>query len=264
MKQFFSIFILMCSIAVAYGQVTLQKSYNYSTTVIKLETLGYKYYLMDVPNAQCRIYNMDHSIFKTINCTVPNNNYLADIKFVSESLFNTDSQIEILYTYYKYVSGTTPYYIYGTRIVSENGNNLLSIDGAQYNYINKTGEKEYKLFSYCFDYSVFPEKVWTNIYNLGGTFVNSSYISANKSDVLLDAFPNPATDSIQLKYVLPENVKSARLNIIDLNGKAVKNYQIDGHTDYLSLQVNDLSSGVYLYFIEYDNLRSPSKKIVIQ
>jgi len=62
MKQLLSTFILMCSFAVVYGQITLQKTYNYSTAVVKLETLGYKYYLMDVPANQVRIYNMDHSI----------------------------------------------------------------------------------------------------------------------------------------------------------------------------------------------------------
>jgi hypothetical protein len=53
------------------AQVTLEKKYDYSTSVVEFETLGYKYYLMDVPNGQCRIYNMDHSLFKTINCNVP-------------------------------------------------------------------------------------------------------------------------------------------------------------------------------------------------
>ena len=89
MKQIFSTLILLFSIATLHGQITLQHTYNYSTAVVKLETLGYKYYLMDVPTKQVRIYNMDHSLFKTINCTVPNGYFLADIKFVSENLFTT-------------------------------------------------------------------------------------------------------------------------------------------------------------------------------
>jgi hypothetical protein len=150
----------MFSIIIVYGQITLQKTYNYSTAVVKLETLGYKYYLMDVLASQVRIYNMDHSIFKTINCSVPNGYYLADIKYVSENLFNSDSQIELAYTYYKYVpTSTSYYYIYGAKVINESGSNLLSIDGAQYIYVNKTGETEYKLFAYCYDYSVSPEKV---------------------------------------------------------------------------------------------------------
>jgi hypothetical protein len=76
--------------------VTLEKKYDYSTAFVKLETQGYKYYLMDMPNAQCRIYNLGHSLYKTINCSVPNNCYLADIKYISEKVFDSDAGLELL------------------------------------------------------------------------------------------------------------------------------------------------------------------------
>jgi len=265
MKHILLTFILMISIVAVYGQITLQKTYNYSTSVVKLETLGYKYYLMDVPASQVRIYNIDHSLFKTINCSVPSGYYLADIKYVSENLFNSDSQIELAYTYYKYVpTSTSYYYIYGAKVINESGSNLLNIDGAQYIYVNKTGETEYKLFAYCFDYSIFPEKVWTNIYSLTGSLVSALNILGNQPDNFLNAYPNPAIDIIRVDYALPDDIKSARLNILDSSGKTVKNFLVDGHSDHLALNVNDLSSGIYHYYIEYDNQRTISKKIVVQ
>ncbi len=264
MKQILSTLVLMFSIAALYGQITLQKTYNYSATVVKLETLGYKYYLMDVPASQVRIYNMDHSLFKTINCSVPNGYFLADIKFVSENLFNADSQIELAYTYYKYVSTSTSYYyIYGAKVITENGTVLQPIDGAQYLYLNKTGDAEYKLFAYCFDYSVFPEKVWTNIYNISGSPVFSASISDKQQDVLLNAWPNPASEVIRLEYELPLNVKSASLNVYDTSGRKIKDFVIDSHSDHIAMNVNDLAAGTYLFNIEYDNIRTSAKKIVI-
>ncbi len=265
MKQILSTLILMFSIAVVYGQITLQKTYNYSTAVVKLETLGYKYYLMDVPASQVRIYNMDHSVFKTISCSVPNGYYLADIKYVSENLFNSDSQIELVYIYYKYVpTSSSYYYIYGAKVINESGSDLLSIDGARYINVNKTGETEYKLFAYCYDYSIFPEKVWTNIYGLTGSLVSALNISGSQPDYFLNAYPNPATDIIRVDYALPDDIKSARLNILDSSGKTVKNFLVDGHSNHLALNVNDLSSGIYHYYITYDNQRTISKKIVVQ
>lgn len=265
MKKILSTLILLFSIATLFGQITLQKTYNYSTSVTKLETLGYKYYLMDVPASQCRIYNMDHSLFKTINCTVPNGYFLADIKFVSENLFNSDSKIELAYTYYKYVSTSTSYYyIYGAKVITETGTVLQPIDGAQYLYVNKTGDTEYKLFAYCFDFSVTPEKVWTNIYNLPGVPVFSANISDKPQDVLMNAWPNPANEVIRLDYELPVNVKSASLNVYDTNGRKIKNFVIDGHSNHIAMDVIDLSAGTYLYNIEYDNQRTISKKIVVQ
>lgn len=264
MKQILSTLIFVFSIVALYGQISLQKTYNYSATVVKLETLGYKYYLMDVTASQVRIYNMDHSLYKTINCTVPNGYFLADIKFVSENLFNADAQIELAYTYYKYVSTSTSYYyIYGAKVITENGTVLQPIDGAQYLYLNKTGDAEYKLFAYCFDYSVSPEKVWTHIYNISGIPVFSASISDKQQDVLLNAWPNPASDIIRLEYELPVNVKSASLNLYDASGRKIKNFAIDSHSDHISMNVTDLTAGTYLYNIEYDNQRTSSKKIVI-
>lgn len=250
---------------IGYAQITLQKTYNYSTSVVKLETLGYKYFLMDVPNSQVRIYNMDHSIYKTVNCNLPNGYFLADVKYVSQNLFNADPQIEFVYTYYKYVStASSYYYIYGSKIISENGTNLQTIDGARYIYVNKTGDAEHKLFAYCFDYSVFPETVWTNIYNLSGSLVSALNISSQQTDSFLNAWPNPASEIIRLEYELPANIKSASLNVYDTNGRKVKNFQIDNHSDNIAMNVNDLATGTYLYNIEYDNQRTISKKIVVQ
>lgn len=245
------------------AQVTLEKKYDYSASVIKLETLGYKYYLMDVPKAQCRIYNLDHSVFKTINCSVPTNFYLSNIQLISENLFDNDAGLELVYTYYKY-NTEQQYYEYDSKIINDDGSEIQTIDGAQYIYVNKTDDNIYKLFAYCFDYSVFPEKVWTNIYSLPGTPVISAYLKNNKPDILLNVFPNPATETVKVAYSLPENVISGKLHLIDNTGRAVDEFIIDNHTNFLSLDISQFESGIYHYFVEYGKTRTPSKKLVIQ
>jgi hypothetical protein len=265
MKQILLTTLIVLTITSLFAQVTLQKTYDYSAAVVKLETLGYKYYIMDVPNSQCRIYNMDHSIFKTINCAVPGGYYLSDIKYISENLFNTDSKIELAYTYYQYVATTSSYYYnYGSKVVNESGTNLITIDGAQYIYAIQTGNTSYQFFAYCFDYAVYPEKVWTNIYSLPGTLVTATNIFGGQSAVSMNAYPNPATDIIKLDYDLPANVKSASLNVVNSNGRTVKNFMIDRHSDHLALSIGELSAGVYYYYIEYDNMHTLSKKMVVK
>ena len=254
--------IFLLFFATVNAQVTLDHSYNYSTAVVKLETLGYKYYLMDVPAGQCRIYNTDHSFFKTISCGVPSGFYLSDIKFLSEKLFDSDSGIELLCTFYKYNS-SKDYYEYDSKIINEDGSQMIFIDGAMYNYINKTDENTYKLFSYCYDFSVFPEKVWTNIYNLPGTVVSAFYLNVKSPEILLNAFPNPASNSLKVTYTLPENVTQGTLHLIDNSGRKVDQFIIDNHTDHLMLDVNRYQSGVYMYYIEYGNTKTPAKKIVV-
>ncbi len=259
--------ILTCLILLLFkassAQVSLNHTYNYSASVVKFETLGYKYFLMDIPNAQCRIYNTDHSLFRTINCDVPASFYLSDIKFLSEKLFDNDPGIELLYTFYKYNS-TLSYYEYDSKIINEDGSQIQFIDGGMYNYINKTDDFTYKLFSYCFDYSVTPEKVWTNIYNLPGMFVSAQYLNEKSPEILLNAFPNPASNSLKIAYTLPENVAQGTLHLIDNSGRLVERYIVDNHTDHLMLDVSRFKSGVYHYFVEFGNKKTGPKKLVIQ
>lgn len=262
MKQLLTTIILLASIALQ-AQVTLDKKYDYSTSVVKLETLGYKYYLMDVTLGQCRIYNTDHSLFKTINCNIPNGFYLSDLKFISEKTFDNDAGIELLCTYYTYNSAKA-YYEYNSKIINEDGSAMITITGSLYNYINKTGENIWKLFSYCYDYSVVPEKVWTNIYSLPGSPVVFSALNLNNPEVFLNAFPNPATQSLKVAYSLPKNVNQATLHLIDNTGKQVEQFVVDNHTDHLIIDVSRYQSGTYHYYLDYQNTKTQAKKLVVR
>lgn len=261
-KIFVSSFFLVFAF-VLNAQVTLEHTYNYSASLVEFETLGYKYYLMDVPNAQCRIYNMDHSLYKSINCPVPSGCYLFDVKFLSEKLFDTDSGIELLYSWYKYNAGSD-YYEYDSKIINENGSQIVFIEGALYNYINKTGESSYKLFSNCYDFSNFPEVVWTNVYKLPGTPVVNYVAFENDNKILLDAFPNPVSNTLKVNYNLPKNVSEGVLRLFDNSGRPVYHFIIDQFSDHLDFDVTPLASGVYFYFIEFEGTRSPSQKLVVQ
>ena len=141
---------------------------------------------------------------------------------------------------------------------------MIFIDGSLYNYVNKTGENTYKLFSYCYDYSVTPEKVWTNIYSLPGSPVVSALMNPKNPEITLNAFPNPATNALKVAYSLPENVTQATLHLIDISGKQVEQFMVDNHTDHLMLDVSRYQSGVYHYFIEYGHSRTESKKLIVK
>lgn len=263
MKKLISTCFFLALLIVSSAQVTFDKKYDYSTSVVKLETLGYKYYLMDVPNGQCRLYNTDHSLYKTISCNVSGGFYLYDIKFLSEKLFDSDSGIELLCTFYKYNTAQA-YYEYDSKIINDDGSQITFIDGALYNYINQTSENTYKLFSYCYDLSLTPEKVWTNIYSLPGTMVSAQLLNEKSPDILLNGYPNPASNSIKIAYSLPENVNLATLHLIDNSGRQVEQFTVDNHTDHLTLDVSRFQSGVYVYFIEYGNEKSAARKLVVR
>jgi hypothetical protein len=63
-----------------FAQPSLETVYSVSTNICRLEKAGDKYYAMDLANKQCRVYNLDHSLYRTINLTVPEGYYLFDIQ----------------------------------------------------------------------------------------------------------------------------------------------------------------------------------------
>ncbi|MBU2650972.1 MAG: hypothetical protein KKA81_08555, partial [Bacteroidetes bacterium] len=108
------------------SQISLENTYNVSAGVAWLELSGTKYYVMDVANSQCRIYNLDHSLWKTMSFSLPANNYLYDIQYVTQNIFDQDSEVECLVTYYEYIdNGSTQYYEYTTVVYNEDLQVLL-------------------------------------------------------------------------------------------------------------------------------------------
>ena len=148
-KNLSTVLLVFCSVLYVSGQIQLEHTYNYSANVTKINDTDYKYFLMDVEQNQCRIYNTDFTLFKTIVLDVPSGSYLYDIRFVSQTLFNLDNNIEILYTYYTWIitNETTQegYYEYYSKVINEQGTDLLNAPGVLYSYVKNTGQDELSL-----------------------------------------------------------------------------------------------------------------------
>lgn len=245
------------------AQISYEHTYTgVSAAYIKLPVAGYKYYVMDVANSQCRLYNNDHSLWKTINLSVPVNYYLCDIQFVTEDLFNTDNMIEMLYVSYNY-NTTLKYYTYDTRVVNENGTVLLSMPNAGYSYIYPA-ETGSKLLIWIYDFSVFPETVNTMVYSIPGklnTLMTKSPDELKSS--LRSAYPNPATSEVAIPYTLPSNVKQADLKLYSMNGKLLKSFTVDHTFNSILVKTGELPAGIYVYRIESNTYKSESFKLIV-
>ena len=137
--RLFLTLLLIITVNFASAQFALEKTYDFSLTASKINETEYKYYLMDVAKSECRIYNLDHSLWKTISISLPADYYLYDIKFVTQKLFNTDSNIELWYSAYNWVPvGNDGYYRYISKVIDEKGNALATIDNGAIAYLAKT------------------------------------------------------------------------------------------------------------------------------
>lgn len=216
---------------------------------------------MDVTQNQCRIYNTDHSLWKTINLLVPANNYLYDIKYVSEGLFTTDNGLCLAYIYYNY-NETGQYYTFTAHVVRENGTLLLSIPGCQYLVVQTLHNGATKLNAYIYDYSVWPNTVQTKVYSLPGSLVTNQS-NVRDGGPIQQAFPNPTSLSLTLPWVLPQQLNHANLHILDALGRRLRTIALKGSSGQLQLDVSGWPGGEYVYYIENSDYRTATGKFTL-
>lgn len=246
----------------SFSQITFEADYDHSGAYAQLAISGNKFYVMDVANSQCRIYNTDHTLWKTINLNVPANHYLYDIKYVSENLFTIDNSLSLCYTYYFY-DEVNQYYTYTTKIVKENGTELLSIPGGQYAYAFALPDEGTKFMVYAYDYSIYPYTVNTLIYELPGDIYTSMADIENPANNK-GAHPNPTKDFTIIPYQLPHGETRGLVVISNGQGMEVAHYPVEDQTGNLHIHTAGLPAGIYFYQIKAGNTTSKTGKLIVQ
>ena len=255
------VFLMMSNFS--FAQINLETSYDYSATYTNLANSGYKIYVMDVGNNQCRIYNTDHSLWKTINLNIPANNYLYDIKYVSEGLFTNDNTLSLAYIYY-YYDDVNQYYTYTAKVITESGTELLTIPGCQYLYAINIPDEGTKMVTYSYDYSIVFYTVETNFYDLPGELVSGTEGLMTQELGIKNAFPNPATDFSIIPYELPDGTAEGEIQILDMQGKIVQTFKVDNQFDHLRISTGQFPRGTYLYRLVAGNFSSKANKLLVK
>lgn len=259
MRNLSTLIILIYSVCFANAQITIENTYAYSTSVCEVNDADF-YFLMDIPENQCRIYNTNHELTKTINLSIPEGYYLTDIKFIGEGLFNSDALLELLYIYEKYISSETGnYFKYGLAVINEEGTSLLSLPNGGWADIKKVSNKN-KLLTYSYTYN--PEgyyNVSTNIYCIGSSTNASSYVSLEKSL----AYPNPTSDNITIETSQLSNLTKGRFDLYNASGAKVLTTPIYKDRNF-SLPAAHFPSGVYFYSIRNNSQVISTNKIIIR
>ncbi|MFA5816416.1 MAG: T9SS type A sorting domain-containing protein [Bacteroidales bacterium] len=247
----------------SHAQIVFEQSYPYSGTITQLEKEGPMFYLMDVTAKECRIYNLDYSLFKTIKLDVPTNRYLYDIQFVTQHLFDSDDGVELLYVFYQYVqTATSYYYIYTTRIADETGSLILDLPGCSWTVIKNISGSGSRMLNYVTDYSVYPYPVETRIYRLPGqiTGVETEAMQDFSGDRV---FPNPTSGLIRMHpggFNL--NDKSDWV-ILDSTGKLIARVPVSDPGNPVDLKSLGLVAGIYLVRMESKNYQTKFQQIVL-
>jgi len=94
-------------------------------------------------------------------------------------------------------------------------------------------------------------------YSLTGIEANAEKISVS------DVYPNPATGMVNIDYNL-SNASSASVKIVNLLGSVVKSVNLSGGSNKTSIDVSDLTQGVYFYSVLVDGNVYKTRKLIVK
>ena len=101
------------------------------------------------------------------------------------------------------------------------------------------------------------------IYSLCGTLPINYYDFSDQDKQFVKIYPNPASQQLNFNIVFPNNQEEFQLVIFDSNSKEKKRENISMLHGNYSLDVKNLSSGIYFYSLVSKNKVYQSGKFIL-
>jgi len=235
-----------------YSAPSLTLEHEYGSLVARtvLENSGEKYYTTQSPlNNQVKIYNADHSIWKTVDLPIPEEFYqVTEISNLSENKFNSDDLVEFTCGYkFDFFAFET---LFENRVLNENGLSLLTVPDAFYLRLNELPNLNNKIIGLMDFGGVLAQPRSGTVYNTGvlGT------TNFNKSNISIA--PNP----VKTEFTIFSTTAIVEVNIFDAIGKLILTKKASNLT---KIQVQNLSNGIYFAKMKADNNTQFTQKIII-
>ncbi|MDB5284971.1 MAG: hypothetical protein JWO06_4046 [Bacteroidota bacterium] len=280
-----SLLLIAFAIIVKFSsaQITFEHSYDSASLfnevgslyMINLEASGEKYVRISNSSDDSRktitIYNMDHSVWKSIDCrpmwisafsSIPNINYTnfstVSIMYISEHLFNTDDSLEFMITFgtstiaYTGVfnEAGTPLFITTSGSPIVNGN----IPHAMVPIYN-TSQGTKMIISF-FDGTA-------KVYSLGGSLTTIVHMLPQDNNGDFRLSPNPSSVATKVDFNLPEGEQNGVIKVSDLNGRDIREYRVDNTFHDLVISNTDLPSGTYIFSMFCNNHIASKKQVIV-
>lgn len=265
---------------ISFAQITLENTYdsimsNDNTKLyhVKLDVSGDKYVkvvenIYGTSNRKIVLYDMNHSIWKTIDISalpviddgMGNYVYYYYIFYLSENLFNTDSNVEFIY----YNSSGSAGYL---KVINELGVEQFSSDSA-YLFVNSPNLQDNgpifnstagtKMILHYFG-AINKAKV----FSLPGTYTGIQPVLGG-GESFVSAFPNPTNGQAKLDYKFPTGITTGIIKVYDSAGNLMKSFNVDNSFDNVLLSTADVNAGTYFYSLETTQSVSTKKLVVVK
>jgi hypothetical protein len=252
-----TVLALLTSISIN-AQISLENTYIGNTNAsslrfVNLSNSGDKFVLFEPALNQIKLYNLNHTIWKTVSIPVISGFTPQVVYNTSESLFNIDGQVEFLVQYNN--SSTFQYYI---KVFGETGTILLDAPNCFYNGISSTESNSFKL--------LLNDGINSNryVYSLPGTSSNLGLPNGGVTGQVGVSYPNPTSQFITLPYDLNETNSIGVMKIYDAYGQIIESLNVDNSFNSILLDLSNYSSGTYRYNITVNGVESISNSFIKQ
>lgn len=239
---------------------------NEALSMTHLSNSGDKYYRLDNASSTLIIYNLNFSIFKTIN--IPSGIAFPKIYAVSEDLFDTNNTTVEFLTVDLTSSGG--YVKPKVSILDELGNIIFQRDSCMINStgftINDWHNNNAFIVKVATGVKMILTKVYASpsttcdqfVYSLPGqlacqecvggitTLIQNPISISPTNETTLKIFPNPSDETTNIEYSLPQGQTNAELIVYSTDGKEVKRVQIDNFMNKIVLKNSEFAHGNYL------------------
>lgn len=246
-KLLFSVAIIATNFI--FGQITLQHSFPNTEFVYAYSQGNDMIYLSTTQDNKLKIYKPDFTLFKSVDLQLPAGyTALLDVDTfngpsfaISKHIFNTDDKYEFMILAYSQE--------YNRKLLLFNEDGQLIKD-----FHPNPSDKSYRWYYVFHDSSANINKILVNNYVNGyddQTDVYSLPTSALttkeiQSQGKLSAFPIPTNKTFN--FINPKNGAN-KIEIFDLTGKIVINKSFGVSENTISLDVENLPKGIYIYKI---------------
>lgn len=267
------------------AQISLEYSYGvceeFPVHITTLENSGDKYVVYDDVSYTLNLYNLNHTLFKTISIDTlaigvfpsyyPQGEGVF-VSYVKENLFDLDGQVEFVWQF----SGFDPALLQLkviSAIIDESGQPLAVFDSCY--IISDFSEFYQPIRNTTAGTKLFVENSVTSeyrVYSLPGTLtcnpcgsVSGLQDPTEQTEKLSSkVFPNPTNNTITIEYQLPKGTDSGVVKIYSNTAKEIRSYSIGKAFNTIQLSIGTFASGQYIYRVEaHDGSLISSGKFIV-
>lgn len=228
-----------------FSQINLEKTFSNNEKVTAISNNNDIAYISSTKDNKLVLYNADYSIKKIINVDMPADYSLRFIYNTTDTWYSVSKQIFNSDDNYEFVVEIRNNQQYKTLIIDENGKVLKDFHPNYSNFIqsvyyDKKSNKNKLIVD--FTTSNFTEN-YQEVYVLPTSSLSIEEVKTNSN---LQAFPNPAQSTLTI--VNPKNGTN-NVEIYDISGRLILKKEFNPYENKISIDVQDLSNGNYIYKI---------------